>query len=66
MHVQLVVLTKFLFWVKSKKKMFLLFFLLLTRRCYVDLNNVEESSDTPELTVAILPRTGKVNLVEVT
>ncbi|KAG0168488.1 Exosome complex component RRP41 [Apophysomyces sp. BC1015] len=30
----------------------------------LDLNNVEESSDTPELTVAILPRTGKVNLVE--
>ncbi|RCI05180.1 Exosome complex component RRP41, partial [Rhizopus stolonifer] len=30
----------------------------------LDLNNLEESSDTPELTVAILPRTGKVNLVE--
>lgn len=31
----------------------------------LDLNNLEESADTPELTVAILPRTGKVNLVEV-
>ncbi|KAI8384245.1 ribosomal protein S5 domain 2-type protein [Radiomyces spectabilis] len=30
----------------------------------LDLNNLEESSDTPEMTVAILPRTGKVNLVE--
>ncbi|KAI7858382.1 Exosc4 protein [Circinella umbellata] len=30
----------------------------------LDLNSLEESSDTPELTVAILPRTGKVNLVE--
>ena len=31
----------------------------------LDLNNLEESADTPELTVAILPRSGKVNLVEV-
>ncbi|CEJ04572.1 hypothetical protein RMCBS344292_18527 [Rhizopus microsporus] len=30
----------------------------------LDLNGLEESSDTPELTIAILPRTGKVNLVE--
>ncbi|KAI9315838.1 exosome component 4 [Dichotomocladium elegans] len=30
----------------------------------LDLNNLEESSDTPELTVAILPRSGKVNLLE--
>ncbi|KAI8328334.1 ribosomal protein S5 domain 2-type protein [Chlamydoabsidia padenii] len=30
----------------------------------LDLNNLEETSDTPELTLAILPRTGKVNLVE--
>ncbi|KAI9283271.1 putative exosomal 3'-5 [Sporodiniella umbellata] len=30
----------------------------------LDLNSLEESADTPELTVAILPRTGKVNLVE--
>jgi exosome complex component RRP41 len=28
-----------------------------------DLNYLEESSDSPELTVAILPRTGKVNLM---
>lgn len=31
----------------------------------LDLNNLEEASDTPELTVAILPRTGKVTLLEV-
>lgn len=31
----------------------------------LDLNNLEESADTPELTVAILPRTGKVTLLEV-
>ncbi|KAI9357840.1 putative exosomal 3'-5 [Pilaira anomala] len=30
----------------------------------LDLNNLEESADTPELTVAILPRTGKVTLLE--
>ncbi|KAJ8660347.1 hypothetical protein O0I10_003804 [Lichtheimia ornata] len=30
----------------------------------LDLNNLEESSDAPELTVAILPQSGKVNLVE--
>ncbi|KAI9486978.1 MAG: ribosomal protein S5 domain 2-type protein [Benjaminiella poitrasii] len=30
----------------------------------LDLNNIEESADTPELTVAILPRTGKVTLLE--
>ncbi|RUS25156.1 ribosomal protein S5 domain 2-type protein [Jimgerdemannia flammicorona] len=30
----------------------------------VDLNHVEESSDSPELTVAILPKTGKVNLLQ--
>lgn len=29
----------------------------------LDLNYLEESSDSPELTVAILPRTGKVNLM---
>jgi hypothetical protein len=31
--------------------------------CFLDLNYLEESSDSPELTVAILPRTGKVNLM---
>ncbi|ORY96235.1 exosome component 4 [Syncephalastrum racemosum] len=30
----------------------------------LDLNYVEESTDTPELTLALLPRTGQVNLVE--
>ncbi|CAO3640761.1 unnamed protein product [Cunninghamella echinulata] len=30
----------------------------------LDLNNIEENSDTPELTLAILPRSGKVNLIE--
>ncbi|CAG8459087.1 7340_t:CDS:2 [Ambispora gerdemannii] len=30
----------------------------------LDLNNTEESSDSPELTVAILPRSGKVTLLQ--
>lgn len=30
---------------------------------FLDLNYLEECSDSPELTVAILPRTGKVNLM---
>ncbi|KAI8992502.1 putative exosomal 3'-5 [Pilobolus umbonatus] len=30
----------------------------------LDLNNLEESAETPELTLALLPRTGKVNLIE--
>lgn len=31
----------------------------------LDLNYLEESSDTAELTLALLPRSGQVNLVEV-
>lgn len=30
---------------------------------FLDLNYLEECSDSPELTVAMLPRTGKVNLM---
>jgi len=31
----------------------------------LDLNYIEESYDTPELTVALLPKTGKITLFQV-